>query len=161
MSEGEDERPCIKWRRKSTVNTAGEGGETGEKMKGAETGVEEKTETESLRDAETELLIMEYQKKAKPDPTTLLEFFGGEEWREDKGTDLRRCIQHLVDDEFVQQYQRYSMPDEETRETLESCGGIAWREDNEEEGRKCILRLIKEEWTSVKPSVLRYHQALK
>ena len=41
------------------------------------------------RDAETELLIMEYQKNAKPDPTTLkvLEFF----WRRSlEGTVIRR-----------------------------------------------------------------------
>ena len=54
-------------------------GETVEKIKKAETGVEEKTETESPRDTETEFLIMEYQKNANPDPTTLnvLEVF----WR--------------------------------------------------------------------------------
>ena len=45
-------------------------------MKEAETEAEEKTQTENPRDAETELLIMEYQKKAKSDPRTLkvLEF---------------------------------------------------------------------------------------
>ena len=48
-------------------------------MKEAETEVEEKTETKNPIVAEPELLMMEYQKKAKPDPTTLkvLEFF----WR--------------------------------------------------------------------------------
>ena len=57
------------------MNTVGEGRETVEKIKKAETGVEEKTE--SPRDAETELLIMEYQKNINLDPTTfkVLEFF--------------------------------------------------------------------------------------
>ena len=88
MSEGEDLRPCIKWRRKLSTKSAGEGGETVEKMKEAKTEAEEKTETENPRDAETEFVIMEYQKNAKPDPTTLkiLEFIGREAWREDEGT---------------------------------------------------------------------------
>ena len=74
---------------------------------------------------------------------------------------MRRCIQRLVEDELVQQYQRNSRPDEETRAVLESCGEIAWREDTGEEGRKSFLRVIKEEWKSVKPRVLRYHQAFR
>ena len=80
MSEGEDGKPCIKWRRKLTSNPAGAGGETEEKMREAETEAKEKTETETPTDAETELLIMEYQKKAKPGTTMLkvLEFFVGE-----------------------------------------------------------------------------------
>ena len=36
-----------------------------------------------------------------------------------------------------------------------------WREDKGEEGRKCLLRIIKEEWKSVKPSIPRYHPALR
>ena len=40
MSKGEDGRPCIKWRRKKTTNPAGEMGETGEKLKKAETEAE-------------------------------------------------------------------------------------------------------------------------
>ena len=106
---------------------------------------------------------MEYKKNAKPDPITLkvLELFGGEAWRKDEGTDMRRCIQRLVEDELVQQYQRNSRPYEETRAVLESCGGMAWREDTGEEGRKSIQQVIKEEWKSVKPSVLRYHRALR
>ena len=55
---------------------------------------------------------------------------------------MRRCIQCLVEDELVQQCQRNSRPDEETREDLESCGVIARREDKGEEGTKCILRII-------------------
>ena len=42
MSEGEDGRPFIKWKEKQTMKPAGEGGETVEKMKDAE------TETENL-----------------------------------------------------------------------------------------------------------------
>ena len=66
---------------------------------------------------------MEYQKNTKPDPTVLkvVEFFGGEALREDEGTDMRRCIQCLVEDELVQQYQRNLRPDKETRAVLESC----------------------------------------
>ena len=103
-------------------------------MKEAETGLEEKKVTESPRDAETELLIIEYQKNNNLDPTTLkvLEYFGVEEWREDKEIDMRKCIQRLVEDELVQQYQRNSRPDKETREALESCEGTAWREDKGE-----------------------------
>ena len=71
MSEGEDGRPCIKWRGEQTAKPTGEGGETVQKMKEAETEAEEKTETENPRDAETKLLIMEYQKNNNPDPTTL------------------------------------------------------------------------------------------
>ena len=63
-----------------------------------------------------------------------------------------------MEDELVQQYPR---PNEETRAVLESCGGMAWREDTGEEGRKSIQQVIKEEWKSVKPSVLRYHRALR
>ena len=74
---------------------------------------------------------------------------------------MRRCIQRLVENDLVQQYQRNLRPEKETREALESCGVIAWREDKGEEGRKCILQIIKEEWKSVKPSVLRYHPALR
>ena len=46
--EGKNGRPHIKWRRKLTKNTAGEGGETVKKIKKAETGVEEKTEQKTL-----------------------------------------------------------------------------------------------------------------
>ena len=59
MSEGEDGRPTIKSRRKQTTNTAGEGEETEDIRKKAETDVEEKAETEDPGDAETELLIIE------------------------------------------------------------------------------------------------------
>ena len=38
--EGKNGRPHIKWRRKLTTNTAGEGGETVDNMKEAETGIE-------------------------------------------------------------------------------------------------------------------------
>ena len=44
------------------------------------------TETGAPADVETELLLLEYQQKADPDIKTLnrLEFWGGEDWREDK-----------------------------------------------------------------------------
>ena len=82
MSEGEDGRPCIKGRRKLSMKPTGEERETVEKIKEVEKEVEEKSKTENPRDAEIELLIMEYQKNAKPAPKTLkvLEFFGGEVW---------------------------------------------------------------------------------
>ena len=59
------------------MEPTGEERETIEKMiKEAETEAEEKTE--DPRDAEMELLILEYQKNNKPDPKVLkiLEFFG-------------------------------------------------------------------------------------
>ena len=69
--------------RKQTMDAAGEGEETEEIRKKAETEVEEKAETENPGDAETELLIIEYHKNAFPDSKTLkiLEFMGGEERR--------------------------------------------------------------------------------
>ena len=90
-----------------------------------------------------------------PDSKTLnlLEFWGGEEWREDRGEGMKRCIWHLLEDELIHQYQQNSRPDAETRGILESCGGEAWREDKGEEGRKCILRIVKEEWNSLKSIV--------
>ena len=48
MSEGKDWRPFKEWRGKQTLKPAGEGVETVEKMKKAETEAEEKTETEIL-----------------------------------------------------------------------------------------------------------------
>ena len=79
------------------------GEETEDIRKKAETDVEEKAETEDPRDAETKLLILEYQKNTYPDFKTLkiIEFWGGEEWREDKGEDMRICIWRLVEDELV------------------------------------------------------------
>ena len=67
------------------MKPAGEGRETTEEMKEAETEAEEKI----TREVEIKLLIMEYQKKTKPDPKTLkiLNFFGGEVWREEKDRD--------------------------------------------------------------------------
>ena len=56
MSEGEDGKPCIKWRRKQTTNIAGEGGVTAEKMKEAETGIEEKTETQKVLERRTRVV---------------------------------------------------------------------------------------------------------
>ena len=70
---------------------------------------------------------------------------------------MSRCIQRLVEEELVQNYQRDLTPDEETRNTLEYAVGMNWREDQGVEGRRCILQIIKEEWKTVKPSVLRYH----
>ena len=109
------------------------------------------------------MLILEYQKNANPDSKTLhlLEFWEGEEWREDRGKEMRRFIWRLVEDELIQQYQCNSRPDAETKGVLESCGEEAWSEDIGEEGRKCILLIMKEEWKSLKPSLFRYHQELK
>ena len=44
---------------------------------------------------ETEGLIREYQRNAKPTQSTiqLLEFYAGKDWRKDQ---MSRCIQHLV-----------------------------------------------------------------
>ena len=66
-----------------------------------------------------------------------------------------------MEEELIQNYQRDSTPDEETRKTLEYTVGINWREDQGVEGRRCILQIIKEEWRNVKPSVLRYHLELR
>ena len=132
-------------------------------MKKTELDVEEKVETEGSVDVETELLIMEYQKNANPDLMTLkvLEFWGGEEWRQEEGADMRRFVRYLEEDDLVKKYQRNLRPDAETKEALETCWGLDWREDKGEEGRKCILQIIKEKRESVKPSKLRYHQELR
>ena len=70
-------------------------------------------------------MIREYQKNANPTPATLklLEFYGGDKWRIDKGKEMSTCIQCLVEEELVQNYQRDLMPDEETRNALEYVEG--------------------------------------
>ena len=65
MSEGEDGRPCFKWRMKLRMEPTGEERQTVETLKEAETEAEERTK--DPRDAEMKLLIMEYQKSAKSD----------------------------------------------------------------------------------------------
>ena len=82
-------------------------------------------------EVETEGLIREYQRNAKPTQSTirLLEFYGGEDWRKNEGAGMKRCIQRLVEEELVKDYQRDSEPDKETRGTLEEKVGAKWRED--------------------------------
>ena len=115
------------------------------------------------RDAETEGLIREYQKNAKPTPSNIkiLEFYGGEDWRTNKGEKTSRSIQRLVEEELVKDYQMDSKLDKETRQTLEEGVGARWREDQGVAGRGYILRIIKEEWGNLKPSILRYHRGLR
>ena len=55
--------------------------------------------------------------------TGVLEFYGGDKWRIDKGKEMSTCIQCLVEEELVQNYQRDLMPDEETRNALEYVEG--------------------------------------
>ena len=69
-----------------------------------------------------------------------------------------RCIQCLVEEDLVHNYQRDSTPDEETRNALEKVVGTNWREDQGVEGRIYIMWVIKEEWRNIKPSILRYHR---
>ena len=59
-------------------------------------------------EVETEGLIREYQRNAKPIQSTikLLEFYGGEDWRKNEGAGMKRCIQRLVEEELVKEYQR-------------------------------------------------------
>ena len=137
LSEGDDGRPCIKWRRQRTTNTTGSKKETVEEGEETEIGREEKAEAEEYRDPETKLLIREYQKNANPTQATLklLEIYGGEEWRIDEGVEMSRCIQHLVVEELIKIYKRDSTPDEETRNALEYAVGMNWRKDQGVEGR--------------------------
>ena len=81
------------------------------------------------RDAEIEGLIREYKKNAKPTQSAMkiLEFYGVEDWRTNEGAEMRRCIQHLVEEKLVKDYQRDSEPDEETRCTLEERVGAKWK----------------------------------
>ena len=74
-----------------------------------------------IRDAEIEGLIREYKKNVNPTQSTMkiLEFYGGEDWRTNEGAEMSRCIQRLVEEELVKDYQRDSEPDKETRGTLE------------------------------------------
>ena len=46
------------------------------------------------RDVETEGLIREYQRNAKPTQSTirLLEFYGGEDWRKNEGARRKRYV---------------------------------------------------------------------
>ena len=46
------------------------------------------------RDAEIEGLIREYKKNATPTQSSMkiLEFYGGEDWRTNKGAEMRRCM---------------------------------------------------------------------
>ena len=67
LSEGEDGRPCIKWRKRRTTNPTGREKEGEEE----ELGGEEKVETQEYRDVETEGLIREYQKNTKPTQATM------------------------------------------------------------------------------------------
>ena len=57
MSEGEDGRPTIKWRRKQTMDTTGEGEETEDTRERMQTEEDEMAKTEGSVDTETELLI--------------------------------------------------------------------------------------------------------
>ena len=85
LSEGDDVRPCIKWRIQLKTNTTGSKEETVEEGEETDIGREEKAKAEEYRDMEMELLIREYQKNANLTQATmkLLEFFGGEESRID------------------------------------------------------------------------------
>ena len=80
VSVGEDGRPCIKWRKLRTTNSVGRENETMEKREEGEIGREEEVKAKEYRDADSECLIREYQKNAKPTHATmkLLEFYGGE-----------------------------------------------------------------------------------
>ena len=62
---------------------------------------------------------------------------------------MSRCIQCLLKEELVQNYQRDSTPDEVTRNALEYAVGMNWREGQGVEGRSCIMRIIKEEWKNI------------
>ena len=73
-------------------------------------------------------MIREYQRNAKPTPSTrrLLEFYGGEDWRKEEGAGMKRCIQRLVEKDLVTDYQRDSEPDEDTRSALEERVRAKW-----------------------------------
>ena len=73
-----------------------------------------------------------------------MEFYGGEDWRKNEGAELKRCIQRLVEDKYVKDYQRDSEPDKEIRGPLEEKVGAKWREDQGVAGRSYILGIIKE-----------------
>ena len=79
MSEGEDGRPTIQWRRKQSLSKAGEGGETEEIRKVAEIEASAGTETGVSVFVETELLILEYQKNVNPDIKNSTYWRSGEE----------------------------------------------------------------------------------
>ena len=91
----------------------------------------------------------------------LLEFWGGEDWREDTREDLRRCILRLVIGKLIQQYKRSAKPDIATKNILEFWGGENWRENKVEGMQRCILRIVKEEQKRINQSTLRYHHELR
>ena len=66
-----------------------------------------------------------------------------EDWRKNEGAEMKSCIQCLVEEELVKEYQRNSEPDEETTGTLEERVGAKWREDQGVAERSYVLGVIK------------------
>ena len=66
-------------------------------------------------------MIESYQRSTIPNQYNLrlVEFYGGEEWRKNKGAELKICIQRIVEAELEDEYQRNSEPSEEVRRALE------------------------------------------
>ena len=52
-------------------------------------------------------MVENYQRSAIPNQYNLLlvEFYGGEEWRKNKGAELKICIQRIVEAELEEEYQ--------------------------------------------------------
>ena len=64
-------RPCIEQRKQRITNPTGREKETIEEGEDEEIGGKEKVEAQEYKDAETEGLIREYQKNAKPTQATM------------------------------------------------------------------------------------------
>ena len=62
-------------------------------------------------------MIENYQRSAIPNQYNLrlAEFYGGKEWRKNKGAELKICIRRTVEAELEDEYQRNSEPSEEVR----------------------------------------------
>ena len=70
-------------------------------------------------DEVTEFMIENYQRSAIPNQCNLrlVEFYGGEEWRKNKGAELKICIQRIVEAELEEEYQKNLEPSEERKES--------------------------------------------
>ena len=72
-------------------------------------------------EADMEDLIREYQENPRPSKETirLLECYGVGDWRQNEGTDMKRCIRRRVEAELVNQYQKNAEPTKEVKRKLE------------------------------------------
>ena len=69
-----------------------------------------------------------------------MEFYEGKEWRKNKGTELKRCIQRILEAELEDEYQRNSEPSEEVRRKLKEKEERAKTKQNMSAGEFCQMK---------------------